>query len=605
MEKETIPHKTKSTEDKLIAEGLEAIYGKDQVDFSKMDKGRSRFTSILLTIVITLAVIAITSWTAFFIYTKYFAPVEEETFTLEIEVSEELVSGEMANIKINYNNHAAVPLASLELQLRLPKAFEIQNLAPEPDNSNDLIWDIGSVGANSDGSITINGIWIADVPSSTPIQVFANYKPANFNANFSEIETVYINTTISTIQTTIKGPEETQPGEELEYTITIKNNGDEIFKNIVVDLGMPTGFFLEESIPEIEAGSQPTWTFDKLEKNEEKEITFIGSFAADREGFHYFDATTSILSENQNRFTQNIADAFTDVLRHDLSLQLVANGTTENLAVGLNDVLRIAISLENTGDSNINNANILIDFKSDKAVPIVWGNADLDSGKITSDGIEFNSKIIGSIEPGKKRLLNLSFPIDSNVGSGQTDTFAVIASSTSDNFEIRSTPIQVSITTEAEFTASVRYFDDQGTPLGNGALPPKVGENTSYRAYWTIENSLHDLENIEVSAVLPPHVTWMDSYSTDLGSITYDSGSNTMYWRITHLPSTVTKVEANAYIRINPDNDDVGKFIKLMSGSIFKARDAVTKSIISDATDSLTTELIGDEFAEDKGVVVK
>ncbi|MCH8049398.1 hypothetical protein IH979_01670, partial [Patescibacteria group bacterium] len=60
-------------EEELIEEGLEAIYGKDKVDFTKLDRARTRLTSVLLTIVITLFVIAATAWIGFFVYTKYFA----------------------------------------------------------------------------------------------------------------------------------------------------------------------------------------------------------------------------------------------------------------------------------------------------------------------------------------------------------------------------------------------------------------------------------------------------------------------------------------------------------------------------------------------------
>jgi uncharacterized repeat protein (TIGR01451 family) len=591
-------------EEKMIEEGLEAIYGNDQVDFSKLDRGRPRLTSILLTIVITLAVIAITAWTAFFVYSRYFASDNEKTFELTIETEEELVSGEETTIYINYSNPSAVPLASLELDVKLPNAFKPSSMIPAPDDAQKLFWDIGSVAPGSDGSIAITGIWIAAVPSSTPVQVFASYRPANFNSNFSEIETNYVNTVDSVITIKIDGPEEARPGENLDFSILVKNTGEIAMKDVTIKLSIPDGFFLEESSPSIEAGTTPSWHFDQIEALAEEEISFTGNFAADREGFQYFTGSVNITA-GETELKQQSSDAFVDVLRHNLSLQLIANGTPDDVAVELNDTLRLTVALENTGETIIDDADLLIDFQSELSLPIVWGNAQLDGGSITGDGVYWSSGSVGSIDPGEKRQFNLSFPIDSAVGNGQTDVFTVVVASSSDNFEIRSSPIEISITTEAEFSARVRYFDDNGTPLGSGPIPPVISDTTEYRLYWTIENSLHDLENVTVSASLPPHVQWSGVYNTDLGIVTYDPGTRTIEWSINTLPSSITLLEANASLQITPDEDDLGSFVKLISGSEFKATDVVTGALITDTTTSLDTELIGDEFAEGKGVVIE
>jgi len=56
---------------------------------------------------------------------------------------------------------------------------------------------------------------------------------------------------------------------------------------------------------------------------------------------------------------------------------------------------------------------------------------------------------------------------------------------------------------EANFVSEVRYFTPEGAPLGTGPLPPKVDKRTVYRVFWKLDNSLHQLDEIKVEAILP------------------------------------------------------------------------------------------------------
>lgn len=597
--------KEEKKEEELIEEGLQAIYGDEkEVDFTKMDRGRGRFTSILLTIVVTLAVIALIGWGAFFVYNEYFTQQEEETFSVEIDVREELVSGEETSIAIRYQNPTDVPVTALELDVRLPSTFMISNLSPSPADEDELIWSVGSLPAGSDGVIVIDGVWAAEVPSSTPVQVLVNYRPANFNADFQEIETVYIQTLDSTFDLEFEGPEEAVPGESLEYRMRMKNTGTTVMEDVEFQLNLPPGFFLEESTPEVEPGAAPVWKYEEIPAGGEEEITFEGSFAADATGFQYFDMVTAILHADQS-LTQATAQGFTDVLGSDLNVQLIVNGGIEDVSTSLGDNLRVTVAYENTGEADLENVSLLLDFQSELPLPIIWDEAELDGGRITADGILWDEFNIGSLAPEDRTLLNLIFPISSSIGSGQADQFAIVANASHGDIEVRSTPIAVVINSEAELQVSGRYYTDDGAPLGNGPMPPEVGSETTYRIFWTIENTLHDLENVEVSATLPPDVSWELQTAAELGSISFDQASNTVTWSITNLPASITRVQANFAVSVTPDEDDVGAFMKLTSGSILKATDVSTNAQLESSSDSVTTELEGDEFAEDRGVVVE
>ncbi len=592
-------HKEKEAE--AIEDGLKAIYGENDVDFSTMERAPSQITSILVTVIITLAVLAIGSGIAYFIYQKFFDIRQDEFLSLEITAPDTVISGELATIEINYRNSADIALAELEVDARLPRGFEIISMAPMPDDIDELIWLAGTLNGKSDATITIQGLWVAEAPSESPIQVLATYRPGNFNSNFTEIETIYVDTLDSTLEMTFNGPAETYPGEEQEYTIQIKNDGTETMHTVLTVAELPDGFYLTSSNPPIDSGSIPEWRFEKLIPGEEQEIVLIGSFASDVDGFSYFNTITTLERDPVN-LEQATVESFVDVLQNDIQLQLVAGGQTGEISSSLNEDLRFTISLENLGEVSIEDIAILLDFQSQNPAPIIWSDATLDGGTIHSDGIHLSQDFLG---PGEQILFNLTFPIDSEIDAGETDFFEVVASANLGDRSIKSSPIGVSISTDAQFDAAIRYYDPAGGVLGSGPLPPTVGETTTYRLFWNIDNQLHALRDIEMTTTLAPGVTWENQYNTDLGLLSYDDVTRVVSWHISELPLTLPSVEASIALSVTPEAGDLGTFIKLVSGSNFKAVDVKTGETLSRVTTSLSTDLTEDTFAEDLGAVVE
>ncbi len=591
-------------EEQAIETGLHAIYGEDKTDFTKIERPRNFITQLLLTLVIVLSVLAGTAWGGYFVYQKYFAPASSETFTVNIKAPEQIKSGERLAITIHYSNPTSVPLAQLTIDARLPTGFIVETSNPLAGNLAKPTWDIGYLNAGSDGEITLEGIWIATVPSTTPLQVFANFRPANFNSDFQAVETVSVTSLQTVLESTFSGSEEATPGEAQEYLLTIQNTGSETVKDVIAEIKLPIGFYLDKSAPELAAASEPVWTIASLEPGAKSEIKLTGSFAADVTGFQYFDATIS-LKDGNDQLTQTTAQTFTDVKGSTVSLQLVAAGSSTDSALFLGDNLRVSLAYENTSEEPMNDVAILLDFSSEKTFPIDWKTANLAGGKLTKDGVLWSAETIGEVPAHEKKILSLDFPIVATMTEAFGDRFTLTALANVGNLSVRSTPITISINSNATLATEVRYFTADGAPLGAGPIPPMVGESTTYRVYWTVSNSLHNLENMTVTAILPPHATWNNQTTTDLGTVAYKDISGEVVWTLSALPEDVQSVSANFAISITPKTEDVGKFVKLISGSNFKVTDSFTKALIEQTGESLDTELPTDVFASGKGAVVE
>lgn len=586
-----------------LKEGLDVIYGEDRADLHVVERGKSPVTRWLTRIVLGLAVATAVAFASFFVYTTFFASdTNEESLTMNFEVPAELVSGEVATIVLHYADPTNVPLASLEIDINLPTTFQLTLAEPAPTDPSTLVWDLGSLPENSDGKITLTGVWVADVPSTTSLQALANFKPANFNAYFHEITTASINTSASTASVVLVGPESASPGVNATYTATVSNSGTETLTGTELELALPAGFFVTTSAPALEAGGSTAWTIGDLAPGAALTYVVSGAFASDVSGDVNVVANLGV-SDGARVIAQSTSAVSTKVTGSALQLDMVVNGATGNAAADPGSQLRISLRIQNTGDTAITDASALLDFQSDHALPIVWSGATLDGGRVTAAGIVFDHATIGELDPGERELFNLAISLASDV-SAEAASFSLVFGASSAGVTVQASPVTVSLNSDAALSVSSRYFDDEGAPLGSGPLPPEVDTTTSYRIFWTVTNGLHSLEDVEVSTTLPEGVTWDNFSNADLGTIAYDASTRTVRLTIAALPDDVSAVSANFSVSVTPTSDDEGAFMTLTSGTTMRATDVETGSSIERKADGVTTELAGDAFAEGKGVVV-
>lgn len=598
------PSKELAEEDRVIEEGLQAIYGDDRSDLHTVERDGSRFTRILTRLVLMLALVAVFAFGGFFVYTTYFDhSATSKPLVMSIEAPAEVKSGEKTQIIVHYANPSRIPLAALELDINLPAAFALSMAQPQPTDANEMLWNIGSLGSHSDGQLVLEGVWLSAVPATTNIQALAAYRPGNFNSNFSDIATATVNTLSSVLTIEARGPETAVPGQELTYAATLKNTGVQTMIAPHFSLTLPDGFLLAKSSPAFEPGADAEWTLPDLAPEATAEVTWTGAFAADASDVRQFGLVASV-PEGDRQLTQATAQWFTDVTGSDLQTTLVVNGNSDKATTELGGTLRLSLRLENAGDTEISGASFVLDFKPDSGVPLVWKSAALAGGKLTASGITFDAATVGTLQPGEKKTFNLSFPVKTELAPTDVDAWNVTAFVTSGENKAQTPPFPISMKASADLSATARFYSESGAPIGEGPLPPKVGEATTYRVYWSIDKAVHELENISVSATIPPDVSWDDRILTSTGNIQFDATTQTVRWDIATLPINESAT-AEFTVKLIPGEEDIATFVKLLSGSVLSATDAATDSLVEAQADACTTEIPGDTFAAGKGTVIE
>ncbi len=596
-----------------IKQELRAIYSSGDgklPDLTRLSMTkRSPFRRFLIKIILVLFVLSVIVWSGFFFLSHGLFENKQETLKTSIETSDTIRSGEETTFTVRYENTGTVPIAALEVKMNLPSSFHLISAIPQPTSATQ--WTIGSLSAHSDGAIAIKGIFLAEVPSSQRIQALFTYKPANFNSNFQTIESKSIEMKESTIHLTMTGPEKALVGDSVTYTINLEHMGTDPIFNVRVIPTLPADFTIQSSDPKLDP-QLSSWDIPSLPPGKLTAISFKGTYTSTASGTLPVGAKVGFMSED-SFVIQGQTDVKTDVLGGAVTFHLIINGSDKDQVAQLGKVLRGSIDYKNPGTDPVSGVAFTLMLDGTSKLPIDWDKADLSNGKRTGNTIRWSrdtQPALDKLAPGAQGTIDFSLPLLNNLPSGTIDTFPIKLSvdiaqvgSLASPRTIQSTPINVSLNSNTTLSAQARYFAEDGTPLGSGELPPRVGKTTSYRILWDLSNSLHELSGVDVATTLPTGVTWKDVSAKDTGLLTYNATTRQVHWQISKLPTDKKNVGAWFTISITPKKSDVGKFVTLTNQTTLQATDVVTKDQLNSTLPQLTTELPTDVTASGKGTV--
>jgi hypothetical protein len=172
-----------------------------------------------------------------------------------------------------------------------------------------------------------------------------------------------------------------------------------------------------------------------------------------------------------------------------------------------------------------------------------------------------------------------------------------------DENDNKSNTIINKINSDLKLNETIRYFNIDNIPVGTGPHPPKVGEETTYKVYWDLENNLHELKDLEIKVSLPDYVSWDAHERTTAGSVKFNEKENQIIWNIGRLPITVFQADAEFSIRIKPREEDRNKIMVLLPGSYVSAIDSETEAELTINTKAKTSKLEDDDIAGGDGIV--
>ena len=619
----------KKTSDLAVQKGLMNIYSNKDgslPDISHLDvRRKSRLKIFLISFVGIAIILAAIVWLGFIVFNPD-STVSNQSIKLEIKSQQSIASGDEVIYILNYANVEKVPLNDVEIIFRFPEGFEFTSATPEPTNDFNTSWDIDQLAKNASGKIEIKGKLIGEVGSIKTISATASYRPENFSSIFKDIQSFSSQITSSILEINVEGPEQILPEKKATYKILYRNDSDQDLAKIKVLVDYPANFIFQEALPEPFHKEEDArnlnnqWIIENLEKNQEGEIEITGGFLADEQiPSANFNVQIGFLDEEFDEFSlQQEKSISTEIIESNLSMNLIVNGSNQNQPISFGQILTYSIVYKNLGQKDLDDVSFTITLDSDilnfeeiedknfgiiDNNSITWGKdqiSELDLVRPLDEGsIDFSIKVLDSTD------VNLDTD-NLQVKSKSQASLIKIGDLEIEELDISSNEILNNINTDIQLKVEGRYFNEDNIAVGTGPLPPVVGERTTFRIYWYIANSLHEVSDVVVSAVLPDGVEWVDKYLVKTGQISYSDKDNRVSWSINKISAGQDFQDINTWfdVAVIPTKQQEGKLLILSDQTFLVATDEQTESETSKSGKAVTSNLENDPVGGGRGLVI-
>lgn len=601
--------------DEQIEESLMEIYQDDNGELANVStleiKKRKGFIFYLASSVVGMSLVA----AAAFGFIKYFPKnADSGSVKLEISAPKEVASGEEFFYEIAYKNLNNVAINNIEIRLDYPDNFVFLSAEPEAMEKNDF-WRVDSLDAHRSGKITVKGKLLGQEDEVSALIGSMTYIPANFSSEFKKeaaFESIINNVGIDFV---FEQEDSVFVNEESEIKIKYAKEEGVNLDNFKVSLKKSDNMELSSSTPEgAEVLDPGVWVFDELEKEGEFSLKFkIKEKIEDNEEailvFEY--------KEGENYFVILEKKLSFRIIRNELNLSLIQNGSRNDQGIDFGKTLHYSIVYANKGDEDMEDVMIMAVLDGDI---LDWKTLeDANDGKVRGNTITWSREEIPALSllhEGAEGTIDFSIEVmslDDSRAAGTGNKYEVksYAQFSIGNKEIKeaddakSNVITSKVNSDLKLSEKIKYFDEDNIAVGYGPVPPEVGETTSFKVYWKLTNNLHELKNLKVETVLPPQVEWDERNRTTVGSIDYNAASRKVVWDIGRLPVDAYEIVAEFSIKITPEEKNKGKLMVLLSGTSVGAVDSVTDAEIKSTEGARTTKLEDDDIANMEGGLVQ
>jgi uncharacterized repeat protein (TIGR01451 family) len=622
--------------DSEIEDSLSEIYRDsrgEKIDVNRMKIRRKQgMVFWFFNILVFTLIILVLGFGAFY-YVFYNHGTDSTAVDLQISAPSSVSAGEEMTYVVSYTNQEYVSLRNVNIKLDYPNNFIFESADLQPDVNNDT-WNISEISARSSNKITIKGKVIDKAGAASIVLAQMLYTPDNFSSQFKKedsantiIKDVGLDASFNFSNTVLVGEEEIinidlKPLDNAylsQFTVRMQKDDNVQLEDTVVDngaTGAENGNSLQ--VEKVKDATSNLWLVSGLQKKEENfTIKYrIKNKTADNQNI-ILTFENSVDGKNYTFLEQDIP---LTIMKSDLNLTLTLrnenNDPDNNQSVNFGQTLNYSIAYTNKGEGAMQDVVVMAVLNSDF---LNWTTLkDINKGREvgntitwTKDNIPALAKIDagaqGTIDfsigvlPFNETDLGKSFKIISyaqySLGGLSSAVASSSTSSTASSIDNQSNTINTPINTDLTFKEQVRYFDENNLPVGEGPLPPTVGQTTNFKVYWNISNDVNDLNNVVVQTVLPDGVEWSAHNRTSVGTLAYDGSTKTVTWQIGRLPITVPLASAEFDIGLTPSESQRNKIVVLVSGSKVTGIDSVTSASMEKDSVPKTTKLDDDSIA--------
>jgi hypothetical protein len=583
-------------------------------------KSTPQAVKVFLVISLTFFALSIIGFMAiFFLGANLVSP---DNIIVTVQGPSQLTSGEPAPFQIVVVNKNNIMLQNAELIIEFPSGTRVESVG-EQDRPvyREFLGDIGRRGDSR--SVTLSAAFFGEEGSKKEMKMRIEYGMPASSAQFVKERNYEVAIVSSPVILLVRpSVKEIRPGEPITFTVEVISNARTVLRNLALQADYPSGFEFETSDPATLADGSG-WNIGELGPGERRLVTLRGTLQGQHEEeriFRFYVGERSELSLINTPFASfsesvvlklpslGLGIMLNDRPVRDVSLGLkMAGKVSVNWANNLSQRIRNAeIRVKITGDIidlesfNISNGG----FYSSRDSAIIWNRsvfdelADISAGR--SGAVSFTFLTVEKLpsEPRINQEVRLDVSAKAEEPIGQ-NVFRDISSALTGTIKLAS---QLAVRPKILYTS--------GPFRNTGPLPPRAENSTTYTIVWGLDNSLNDMANVEISARIAPHVTFLGKVSPQDENVFFNPVTQRVVWEAGEVEASAglyrPRREIAFQVSFTPALNQVGQSPIIIQPISITGRDLFTNLPVSFSAEAVTTALVSDPgFSTSQGVVVR
>ena len=499
--------------------------------------------------------------------------------------------GETLTIQVGITNANAVAISAATLIIEYPQGTQAA------DGSGSTLFierqSLDDIGPGETINVPIKAIVFGEENTEQEISASVEYRVVGSNATFfKEAEVLRYKISSAPVVLQVRANQRVSSGQETDIAVTVRSNSQSPISDILVVAEYPNAFDFSSSDPAPVRG-QNTWLIESLEPNEEFVITTRGivvgqetdelavqfAVGVPREG----DVTTlaSIFNTAATEFI--IEQPFIDI-----ALEL-DSADSDSVVVEPGQAVSGRLVITNTLDDVVYDTRVELTLAgnalSNPAVSQTDGFYDSNTNQITWDPASHERLV--EMQPGESVSLSFSLVPNEEI----TRTPAITLSADVESRRVRENRVPEVLTGSVEGLIQVATLPSLISEARRtaGPVPPRAESVTEYTISILAESQNNSLNDVVVTAILPPSVTF-GADTSDTGSVAYNPTSRTMTWSVGSITAGAPAVGSYT-VSLRPSVTQIGNVVILTGDQRLRATDAFTGTVVRTEQEAVTTEL--------------
>ncbi len=521
---------------------------------------------------------------------------------ISIDVSGPLTvaGGETMNLQIAVGNQNKLPIESATLIITYPRGAQSTT-----DAGKELFTvrrELNRIGNGEVVNIPAQLLIYGEQNEEKQVKVSVEYRVQGSNSIFfKEALPFTFKISSSPVIININGVERTPSGQEVELEVVVQSNTKEPLTNLLMRASYPRGFDFTASVPETASG-QDTWKIKSLKPGESYTIKIRGLVVGNENEANTFKIEVGVPNERDALSLASIlSTGETNIIieRPFLDVKVLVNGDDgETVVVNPSGGANVNVQFKNALDTVVYDGVVYVELEGN-ALDEIDVNAQkgyYDSIKNTIKWDSIDSPELRELAPGESHSVSFSVNPRNDIKATPEIRFRVtiqgnrVSEGRVPEQVVGTVERTIKVASVTKFTTAALYSD--GPFRNTGPIPPIAEKTTQYTYLLTLKNGTNPITGAEVTAVMPPYMTWLDLVS-DNNDVIYNPSTRSLKWNVGEMGAGAYR-EVWIQVSFLSSLSQVGKSPTILETQRFRATDRFTGTVIRSEAPALTTNLKDD-----------